>query len=34
MQGSDTIKELFSEGNAHADAEIVLEDYFKLVQKN
>jgi hypothetical protein len=34
MQGSDTIKELFSEGNARADAEIVLEDYFKLVQKN
>ncbi|MGK0407311.1 MAG: hypothetical protein ACJAZH_001130, partial [Roseivirga sp.] len=31
---SDTIKELFSEGNARADAEIVLEDYFKLVQKN
>lgn len=34
MRGSDTIQELFSEGAAFIDAEITLEDYFKLVQKN
>jgi hypothetical protein len=34
MQGSDTIKELYSEGNTFAETEVVLEDYFKLVQKN
>jgi len=34
MQGSDTLMELFSERAAIIDAEIVLEDYFKLVKKN
>lgn len=34
MQGSDTIQELFSDRAAFIDAEITLEDYFKLVQKN
>jgi len=34
MRGSDTIQELFSDRAAFIDAEITLEDYFKLVQKN
>lgn len=33
MRGSDTLKELFTDRSAYIDAEISLEDYFKLVQK-
>jgi len=33
MQGSDTLKELFTDRAAYIDTEITLEDYFKLVQK-